>query len=131
MPSSSGPVPDISALHGLEVLLVEDSWHVAKGMKTVLEQLGMRVIGPTPTTAEAKQLVAAHNPKLALVDVNLKHEMAFDLINELHEQGIQVLVISGYATISVPRERIAGFLQKPFSGPELIALLGAIVPKLH
>jgi DNA-binding NtrC family response regulator len=114
-------------LKGVSVLVVEDTWHVASAMKSALEQLGMDVIGPTATTAEARRLVAAHVPQIALVDVNLKREMASALIDELHEQGVKVIVVSGYAAPPVAMENAAAFLQKPFSGTELTKALGAAV----
>jgi DNA-binding NtrC family response regulator len=128
MALSREPVSDVSALSGVRVLVVEDTWHVAKAMKGALELLGMHVIGPTATTAEARRLTAAEKPRLALVDVNLKNEMACDLIDELHAQGIPVVVVSGYASITVAKESIAGHLQKPFSRTELTAALLAVVP---
>ena len=131
MALSREPTSDVSALSGVRVLIVEDTWHVAKAMKGVLEMLGMYVIGPTATTAEARQLTAAEKPRLALVDLNLKNEMACDLVVELHAQGIQVVVVSGYASIPIAKESVAGYLQKPFSGPALSAALRAVVPLLH
>ena len=122
---------DAYALNGVRVLVVEDDWHVAKAMKGALELLGMHVIGPTSTTAEAARLTAAQRPSLALVDVNLKREMSCGLIDELHARGIPVVVVSGYASIPVAKEKIAGYLQKPFSGTELTKALGAVVRRLH
>jgi DNA-binding response OmpR family regulator len=120
-----------SALNGVPVLVVEDSWHVAKAIKGALEVLGMHVIGPTATTTGARQLTAAHKPKLALVDVNLKQESSHDLIHELHKQGIPVIVVSGYASVSIAQESIAGYLQKPFNGPELVNVLDSVVGRLQ
>jgi len=114
-------------LKAVSVLVVEDAWHVANAMRSALEALGMHVVGPTATTAEARRLVAATKPKIALVDVNLKREMACDLIGDLQEQGIKVIVVSGYASPPVPRESVAAFLQKPFSGNELITVIRSIV----
>jgi DNA-binding response OmpR family regulator len=119
--------PDVVALKGVPVHVVEDTWHVAKAMKSALEQLGMQVIGPTATCAEAKRLVAQRKPKVALVDINLKQEMAYSLIDELHAQSVQVIVVSGYAAPAVSKERIAAFLQKPFTESELITTVHAVV----
>jgi ActR/RegA family two-component response regulator len=80
---------DVVGFKGVPVL-VEDAWHVAKAMKASLEQLGMQVIGPTATCAEAKRLVVEKKPKVALVDVNLKREKAYGLIDELYAQSVQV-----------------------------------------
>ena len=125
------PAVDVPALKGVRVLVVEDAWHVAKAMKGALELLGMHVIGPTATTAEARRLTAAEKPRLALVDVNLKTETACALIDELHGQGIPVVVVTGYASIPVAKDKLAGHLQKPFSATELMATLRAVVPLLH
>jgi DNA-binding response OmpR family regulator len=118
---------DVADLNGLPVLVVEDTWHVAKAMKSALEQLGMQVIGPAATCAEAKRLMVKKKPKMALVDVNLKRETAYyTLIDELHAQSVQVIVVSGYAAPLVSKG-VAALLQKPFSGSELITTLCAVV----
>jgi DNA-binding response OmpR family regulator len=116
---------DASDLKGVRVLVVEDTWHVAKALKSWLERLEMLVIGPTSTTAEARRLIAANNPRLALVDMNLKHEMAGDLIDELHAQGTPVIIVSGYAVPAVAKEKVVACLQKPFSGDELVTAMRA------
>jgi DNA-binding response OmpR family regulator len=122
---------DLSLLKGVHVLVVEDTWHVAKALKSALEQVGMHVSGPAATTAEAKRLVAAHLPAVAVVDVNLKREMACDLIDDLHQQGVRVVVVSGYAVPPVSAEKVAAILQKPFSATELLTALRAVVGKNH
>ena len=121
---------EVSVLKGVPVLIVEDSWPVAKAMKSALAQLGMYVIGPAATTREARRLAAKQMPKLALVDVNLKKELACDLIEELHGQGIPVIVVSGYAVPPLPERTVAAFLQKPFSEGDLITILRAMVARL-
>jgi DNA-binding response OmpR family regulator len=131
MTSSRDPTPNASILNGVSVLVVEDAWFVAKAVKSALEQAGMHVLGPTATTAEARRLVAMEMPKVALIDVNLKQEMAFDLIDDLHGQGVHVVVASGYAAPPIAKEKIAACLQKPFSGAELIRTISAIVDRLH
>jgi DNA-binding response OmpR family regulator len=131
MTSSRDPTPNASILNGVSVLVVEDAWFVAKAVKSALEQAGMHVLGPTATTAEARRLVAMEMPKVALIDVNLKQEMAFDLIDDLHEQGVHVVVASGYAAPPIAKEKIAACLQKPFSGAELIKTISAIVDRLR
>jgi DNA-binding response OmpR family regulator len=122
---------EVPALKDVPVLIVEDSWHVAKAMRSALEVLGMRIIGPTATTGEARRLVAEQKPKLALVDINLKKEMAYDLIEELHHQDILVIVVSGYTVPKMPAEMAAAFVQKPFSEADLITALRTTASRLH
>jgi DNA-binding response OmpR family regulator len=84
----SNPSYDPAVLTGVSVLIVEDAWHVAKAMKGLLEDLGMNVSGPVATTLEARRLLATQRPRTAVVDVNLRGEMAWDLIGDLQEQNI-------------------------------------------
>ena len=79
------------------------------------------------TTAKARRLIAEGMPRLAVVDVNLKREMASGLIEELHDQGVSVVVVSGYALPPVSVDKAAAFLQKPFSGSELLTALRRVV----
>jgi FixJ family two-component response regulator len=53
--------------------------------------------------------------------------MAGDLIEELHAQGIPVIVASGYAMPDIAKDKVIRFLQKPFSGGELVEALRAAV----
>ena len=112
-----------ASLEGVRVLLVEDSWQVADALSLLLEKTGMVVAGPVATAKEAKGLVAEHSPRLAIVDVNLKGEMAYGLMDWLNEQGIQVLVISGYADLPQSLGRFAAILHKPFTAAALLTTL--------
>ena len=128
---SSSHRQDSSDLKGVQVLVVEDTWQVARAMKSLLEGLEMSVIGPASTTADARRLIAANNPRLALVDMNLKREMANDLIDELHAQGTAIIVVSGYAIPAVSEGKVVACLQKPYSGHELITAMRAAVRVLN
>jgi DNA-binding response OmpR family regulator len=112
-----------TGLRGVRVLVVEDTWLVAKALKTALEGLGMVVAGPAANTADADRLVAEETHDLAVVDVNLKGEMAYGLIDRMHDRGVRVVVVSGYAVLPSSTKKAAAILQKPFSGAELQATL--------
>ena len=115
-----------ASLRGVRVLLVEDTWHVAQALKSVLQQMGMVVLGPAGTTAAAKRLAAEHTPSIAVVDVNLGGETSCALIEELCDQNIRVIVISGYAMPPVRAHKTAAILQKPFSASEFLAALQSV-----
>lgn len=111
-------------LKGVRILLVEDSWHVAKAMKLLLQLLGAEVAGPAATGAEADRLLAEMVPDLALVDFHLRDgELATALIDRLHAQGVAVIVITGYAVLPVPPKNVAAILQKPVSKDLLLETL--------
>ena len=123
MTSNVADLHDLGQLRDLRVLVVEDSWHVANALKTLLEELGVNVSGPAATPNEAERLLATRSPDVAIVDINLKGEMAYGLIDRLHERGVAVVVISGYAVPQVAQEKVAAVLQKPFSAKSLLAIL--------
>ncbi|HWE19022.1 MAG TPA: response regulator [Hyphomicrobiaceae bacterium] len=110
-------------LQGVRVLVVEDQWHVANALRSLLEVEGMEVSGPAGKTADAHRLANEHEPELAVVDINLKGEMAYSLIDDLHDRGVRVVVISGYAVPPRLTAKVAAVLQKPFNGPEFLASL--------
>jgi DNA-binding NtrC family response regulator len=115
-------------LKDVDILLVEDSWHVGQAMKRLLHTMGAVVAGPAATTADAERLLSEHTPDVAIVDVSLRGgERAYNLIDLLHEQGVCVIVISGYSELPLASGKVMAFLQKPVSEAELLAALRASV----
>ena len=128
-PAKSEPSEDTepSDLQGVRVLVVEDGWQVADALRSSLEKLGMHVVGPVATTGAARGLAAEYNPDLALVDVNLKGEMAYPLMDWLHDRGARIIVISGYGDLPRSLERFAAILHKPFTATALQATLRRVM----
>jgi DNA-binding NtrC family response regulator len=117
-------------LSGLRVLIVEDSWQVATGLKSLLETWGADVAGPVATTADAVRLTSERTPDVAIVDINLRGgEKSYDLIDQLHHQGTRVVVITGYADVSLNPENVAAVLQKPMRADLLLTALRPSQPK--
>jgi DNA-binding NtrC family response regulator len=110
-------------LRGVSVLIVEDSWHIAAAVQSLLEDAGMVIAGAAATTIDAERLASEGTARLAVVDVKLQDGMAFDLIDHLHDLGVSVVVISGFSTFSTPLGKAAAVLQKPFAGQELLGAL--------
>jgi DNA-binding NtrC family response regulator len=115
-------------LNGVDILLVEDSWHVGQAMRNLLLVMGANVAGPAATSAEAERLLSEHTPDVAIVDVSLRGgERAFNLIDRLNAQGVRVVVISGYAELPLVSGKTVAFLQKPVSEAELLAALRPLI----
>jgi CheY-like chemotaxis protein len=113
-----------SDLNGLRVLVVEDSWEVSTGLKRLLESWGASVAGPVPTTADAMLLISQETPDVALVDIHLRDgELSYDLIDWLHDRGVRVVVLTGYADVSLTIGKAAAILQKPVKAELLITSL--------
>src|ERR1700759_5424818 len=102
-----------SPIEGLCVLVVEDSWQVSTGLKSLLESYGAEVIGPVGTSTDAMRLVFERAPDVALIDVNLRDgERSYGLIDHLHNLGVRTIVITGYADVVLPKGTAAVVLQK-------------------
>jgi DNA-binding NarL/FixJ family response regulator len=98
-------------------------------MKALLEQYEIDVIGPVATAGDARRQIAIREPQAALVDVNLKGELAWDLIDDLCAQDIEVIVISGYPQPKTLARASLVHLQKPYDAAELLSALCAIAGK--
>ena len=108
-------------LDGLSILLVEDSWQVGMALKDLLRSMGSTVVGPVASTADAERVLFEHRPDAVIVDINLRGgELAYGLIDRLHDQGIPIIVISGYENIPQAAGKVTAFLQKPIREEELV-----------
>ena len=111
------------SLRGVRVLIVEDSWQVAMALKSMLRDRGMVITGPTSKIAEAERLAVDEKPELALVDLHLKGEMSWGLVDWLHQRGLRVIVLSGYAGPNLSLDKANAIVQKPFGADELVATM--------
>lgn len=120
---SGGPEAARDDLKGRSVLLIEDSWLIAQGYKSLIEHAGMVVMGPAATVSDAEGLLLAHSPDMAIVDINLQGNMSYDLIEAMLGRGIPVLVISGNDVPPAIAAKVDAVLTKPVGGHALMATL--------
>jgi CheY-like chemotaxis protein len=120
----TSPARSSPDLDGLRVLVVEDSWQVSTGLRRLLEAWGAIVHGPVATSADAMRLVSERTPDVAIVDINLRDgERSYELIDRLQDRGIRIVVLTGYADVSLKEGNAAVILQKPARDEVLIASL--------
>jgi CheY-like chemotaxis protein len=117
-----------STLHGLRVLVVEDESIVSFLLEDMLSELGCRVVGLASNVRQALAMLAQLTPDAAVLDVNLRGEMAFPIADRLQSDAIPFLFATGYGALGIP-ERWRGFpvVQKPFRLSELASALEAAV----
>jgi DNA-binding response OmpR family regulator len=116
-------------LHGLKILLVEDSPDVGEALKELLILLGASVIGPAASTVEAEKLIVQCLPDVALVDCHLRGgEQSNSLIISLREQGVHIIMLSGSFESPPPASSVT-LLEKPVSEGMLLAHLSPIARK--
>lgn len=115
-----------STLRGMRILLVEDSWQLGIALKSLLRSFDAEVDGPVATTMDAEHLIAEHVPDAAVVDINLRQgERSYGLIDRLIDQGVPVVVTSGYSDLPMVPAK-AHILEKPISEEKLIAILRSV-----
>ncbi len=110
-------------LQGRSVLLIEDSWLIAQGYKSLLEISGMVVVGPVATVAGAERLLLEQSPDMAIVDINLQGSMSYDLIDRMLDRRIPVVVISGNDVLPAVAAKVDIVLTKPVGGSALMSTL--------
>lgn len=77
-----------------KILIVEDEFVVALNLEAILEERGHQPVGIAPDLATALEL-AAEEPDLALVDVNLRDgETGPEIAERLRERGVAVLFVT-------------------------------------
>lgn len=106
--------------HMPSVLVVEDNWQIASSLRRWLEDEEMQVLGPAPTVARAEALMNGKAPDIAVVDLNLRGELSYGLIDALDEKSVQVIVVTGYAEASRLLKKDACVLEKPISRESLM-----------
>ena len=98
-------------------------------LQELLENLGIEAVGPAATVAEAERLMAKSPPTIAFVDIKLRDgELAYCLIDALHERGIRVIITSAYAVLPERVEKVASILPKPYTAAKVLATLRQPAP---
>ena len=98
-PESPGP------LTGRRVLVVEDEYFLADDIVRALTVLGARIVGPYADLDEAIEVVDRDIAiDAAIVDINLRNEMAFPLVRVLRSRKVPFVFTSGYDRSSIEPE---------------------------
>jgi len=97
----------------LRVLVVEDSYLILMALETLLENLGMEIVGSAGNLRQAVALAQTTEAELAILDINLGDEMVFPAAEILRARRIPFLFTTGYSM--APR------LQRDFAdAPQLL-----------
>lgn len=117
------PAADVK---GRRILVVEDSPVVAPFTADLLSELGCKVVGPAPNLAAARKLIEVGEFDAALMDVHIRGERVFPLLDLLQARGTPFVLTSGYADWQMPDKwRDAIRLQKPYTLDQVAEALGA------
>jgi len=107
------------------VLIVDDEFLIAEGLRMQVEDIGMVVCATAPSADEAIALAQAHRPVIVLMDMRLLGEKdGVDASLAIHETvGSKVIFVTGSrepSTIArINTDHPAGVLFKPVAEGEL------------
>ena len=109
-------------LAGRRVLVIEDEYFIADDIARAIRQLGAEIVGPYPTLAEALATLDLPEPiDAAVVDIDLRGELAFQAADELLARGVPFVFSTGYDVTAVPTAYCnVPHWQKPFN-PDALA----------
>ncbi|MBI5110736.1 MAG: response regulator [Rhodovulum sp.] len=108
----------------LRVLLVEDEALIGMMMHDLLIDLGVAVVGPVRSVAEASSAVAAGEFDCAILDLNLGQETVYPVAATLKRKGVPILFATGYDSESVDRAFAdVPVMQKPVARETLADML--------
>ena len=115
-----------SALKGAKVLILEDEYFLADDLARALRDAGAQPVGPVNSVQQAEDLVARETPDAAILDLNLRGEMASGFVERLAASNVRCLIVSGYASDSFP-DIGSGVprMEKPVSPASVMASLAA------
>ncbi|HXV31987.1 MAG TPA: response regulator [Sinorhizobium sp.] len=111
------------------VLVVEDEFLVALQIEDDLTAAGYTVIGPFTSLNASIIASRTESFEIATLDLNLRGEFVYPLVDELLERGVPILLLTGYAVSDLPeRYRALPRLTKPFDGAALAKQIRSLLP---
>ena len=91
-------------LLGLSVLVVEDDYFIAIEMCGALRAAGADVIGPARDFETGLAALRGDPIDCAVLDINLRGRMAFEIATALRARGIPTIFATGYDASMIPAE---------------------------
>lgn len=79
----------------IRVMVAEDEPLIAWMLEDILSGMGLQVVGPFATVAEARSCVSSEPPELALLDVDLADGVVYPLADTLHAQKVPIIFHTG------------------------------------
>ena len=115
-----------TSLEGVRVLIVEDEYLIADDLAAALKKAGGETVGPVSTVSQAEELLSQRPVDAAIVDFNLRGEMAEKFIERLAATRLPCLIVSGYGSDALP-ESVGDVprLEKPVSAASVLRALSS------
>lgn len=116
-------------LRDCRILVVEDEYMLADELSSELSEAGAIVLGPAGTLEDAMRLIRSEEPiHGAILDVNLRGEMAFAAADMLLARKVPLVFTTGYdLSALLPRFADVVRCEKPTTINKLAAAIGRVI----
>ena len=117
------------------ILIIEDDRKMADALVSGIEAAGYEVL-VSNSAEEGFFLLHSHQPDLLLLDITLPHRNGLDILRQIRSEAldVRVLILTSHNTAE---DRVEGlnsgaddYLGKPFSFPELVARIRALLRRV-
>lgn len=118
-------VKDFGLPSPFSVLVVEDEPMIAMDIQMMLEQHGLRVLGPVGTVERALGLLERALPDVAVLDLNLRGRLVIPVAERLRDLGVPFIIASADPSVAGSEAVFAGAqgIGKPIQEQHLLAAL--------
>jgi response regulator NasT len=118
------------------VVIAEDEAIIRLDLKEILESEGYEVVGETGRGDEAVELVARHQPDLAILDVKIPGLDGIEAARRItSEHKIAVLILTAFSQRNLIEDArdagVAAYLVKPFQRSELIPAIEVAIARFQ
>ena len=113
------------SLNGARILIVEDNFVVANGLRYLLESYHGSVTAIVPTLEQAFAALSAQPVDVAVLDINLKGTSVVPLAEHLRAHGTPFVFLSGYGDDGMLPEHLRTYprFAKPVDAEPLVRTL--------
>ncbi len=109
------------------ILIVEDDFLIAAMIAEMVESLGYAVAGQVHKLSDTRDALGRREFDLVLLDLELDGQATFEIPDLLTERGTPFAFVTGYASVTEPRNALVPLLQKPFTETQLELLLRQLI----
>lgn len=123
-------------MHSHKIFIVEDDPIIASDLAGIIEDLGYNICGIAHEPFEARKRIAAEQPDLLLMDVNLGSSIdGIDLATLVAETGAGIIFITAF-TDKATRDRVKAlnplaYIIKPFDDKDIEVAIDLALDKIQ
>jgi two-component system, LytTR family, response regulator len=107
----------------IKAILVDDEYKSRENLKMILEEYcaDVAVTGQAGSVSEASELILTLKPDLVFLDIQMKMETGFDLLESLHHIDFDIIFVTAYAEYALKAIKFSAvdYVLKPVDISEL------------